>query len=78
LYAQTDRKSLIAYSSVAHMGIVIDGVTNVSWGSFTLMIAHGLFCLSAISYERLGNRSFLNSWCLYKNFMPRMAVTCRI
>ena len=41
---QTDLKYLIAYSSVAHMGIVIGGlITLIYWGycgSFTLMIAH--------------------------------------
>jgi NADH-ubiquinone oxidoreductase chain 4 len=56
LYAQTS----IAYSSVAYMGIVIGGIMNVSYwgfcGSFTLMIAHGLFCLADISHEPLGNR----------------------
>nr|URX53988.1 NADH dehydrogenase subunit 4 [Epicalotermes sp. 1 AB-2022a] len=65
---QTDLKSLIAYSSVAHMGIVIGGIMTMNYwgvcGSFTLMIAHGLcssglFCLANISYERLGSRSLL-------------------
>jgi NADH-ubiquinone oxidoreductase chain 4 len=65
---QTDLKSLIAYSSVAHMGIVIGGVMTMNYwgvcGSFTLIIAHGLcssglFCLANISYERLGSRSLL-------------------
>nr|WES82317.1 NADH dehydrogenase subunit 4 [Glyptotermes angustus] len=78
---QTDLKSLIAYSSVAHMGIVIGGIMTMSYwgfcGSFTLMIAHGLcssglFCLANISYERLGSRSLLvNSGLL--NFMPSMS-----
>ena len=53
-------KSLIAYSSVAHMGVVIGGIMTVRyWGvcrSYVLMIARGLcssglFCLSDISYE---------------------------
>nr|URX54001.1 NADH dehydrogenase subunit 4 [Epicalotermes sp. 2 AB-2022a] len=65
---QTDLKSLIAYSSVAHMGIVIGGIMTMNYwgfcGSFTLMIAHGLcssglFCLANIAYERLGSRSLL-------------------
>nr|URX53468.1 NADH dehydrogenase subunit 4 [Incisitermes minor] len=65
---QTDLSSLIAYSSVAHMGIVIGGVMTMNYwgvcGSFTLMIAHGLcssglFCLANISYERLGSRSLM-------------------
>ena len=57
---QTDLKSLISYSSVAHMSMVIGGIMTLSyWGvcrSFALMVAHGLcssglFCLSNISYE---------------------------
>nr|UJG45171.1 NADH dehydrogenase subunit 4 [Dolichopus brevipennis] len=79
---QTDLKALIAYSSVAHMGIVLSGLMTMTYwgfcGSYTLMIAHGLcssglFCLANISYERLGSRSLLiNSGLL--NFMPSMAL----
>jgi len=55
---QTYLKSLIAYSSVAHIRIVIAGIMIMScWGgckSFALIVAHGLctsdlFCLSNIS-----------------------------
>nr|YP_009132590.1 NADH dehydrogenase subunit 4 [Nyssomyia umbratilis]AKA63232.1 NADH dehydrogenase subunit 4 [Nyssomyia umbratilis] len=65
---QTDMKSLIAYSSVVHMGIVIGGVMTMTYwgysGSYGLMIAHGLcssglFCLANIVYERSGSRSLL-------------------
>nr|WGO58089.1 NADH dehydrogenase subunit 4 [Rhabdoblatta orlovi] len=79
---QTDLKSLIAYSSVAHMGIVIGGLmTLMYWGfcgSYTLMIAHGLcssglFCLANITYERLGSRSLLINKGLM-NFMPSMSL----
>nr|YP_009159313.1 NADH dehydrogenase subunit 4 [Parochlus steinenii]AKP94961.1 NADH dehydrogenase subunit 4 [Parochlus steinenii] len=79
---QTDLKALIAYSSVAHMGIVLGGLmTLYFWGisgAFTLMIAHGLcssglFCLANISYERLGSRSLLINKGLL-NFMPSMAL----
>ena len=78
---QTDLRSLIAYSSVAHIGIVIGGIMTLRYwgicGSFTLMIAHGLcssglFCLANISYERTGSRSLLISRGLL-NLMPRMA-----
>nr|ADW83169.1 NADH dehydrogenase subunit 4 [Nannochorista philpotti] len=77
---QTDLKALIAYSSVAHMGIALGGLmTMSSWGfcgAYTLMIAHGLcssgmFCLANISYERMGSRSFLVNKGLM-NFMPSM------
>jgi NADH-ubiquinone oxidoreductase chain 4 len=48
---QTDLKSLIAYSSVAQMGIVVGGIITMGyWGvcrSFALMIAHGL-CSSGL------------------------------
>nr|AVN67335.1 NADH dehydrogenase subunit 4 [Byrsotria cabrerai] len=79
---QTDLSSLIAYSSVAHMGIVIGGLmTMLYWGycgSYTLMIAHGLcssglFCLANITYERLGSRSLLINKGMM-NFMPSMAL----
>nr|AVN67281.1 NADH dehydrogenase subunit 4 [Archimandrita tessellata] len=79
---QTDLKSLIAYSSVAHMGIVIGGLmTMMYWGycgSYTLMIAHGLcssglFCLANITYERVGSRSLLINKGMM-NFMPSMSL----
>nr|YP_009250462.1 NADH dehydrogenase subunit 4 [Coptotermes gestroi]AMX22661.1 NADH dehydrogenase subunit 4 [Coptotermes gestroi] len=79
---QTDLKSLIAYSSVAHMGMVIGGIMTMGyWGvcsSFALMIAHGLcssglFCLSNISYERFGSRSLLVNKGLM-NLMPSMTM----
>nr|URX54482.1 NADH dehydrogenase subunit 4 [Neotermes sp. 8 AB-2022a] len=78
---QTDLSSLIAYSSVAHMGIVIGGVMTMNYwgfcGSYTLMIAHGLcssglFCLANISYERLGSRSLLISRGML-SLMPSMS-----
>nr|YP_005351199.1 NADH dehydrogenase subunit 4 [Periplaneta americana]ADD71934.1 NADH dehydrogenase subunit 4 [Periplaneta americana] len=79
---QTDLKSLIAYSSVAHMGIVIGGLMTLNYwgfcGSYILMVAHGLcssglFCLANISYERLSSRSLLiNSGLM--GFMPSMTM----
>nr|UOU84988.1 NADH dehydrogenase subunit 4 [Chrysopilus cristatus] len=79
---QTDLKALIAYSSVAHMGIVLGGLMTMTYygycGSYTLMIAHGLcssglFCLANVSYERLGSRSLLINKGLL-NFMPSMTL----
>nr|QLY90040.1 NADH dehydrogenase subunit 4 [Nemotelus notatus] len=79
---QTDLKSLIAYSSVAHMGIVLGGLMTMTYwglsGSYTLMLAHGLcssglFCLANMSYERLGSRSMLINRGLL-NFMPSMSL----
>nr|QRW36288.1 NADH dehydrogenase subunit 4 [Graptodytes eremitus] len=79
---QTDLKILIAYSSVAHMGMVLGGIMTMnSWGfcgSYVMMIAHGLcssglFCLANISYERLNSRSmFMNKGMI--NLMPSMTL----
>lgn len=79
---QIDLKALIAYSSVAHMGIVLRGLLTITYwglrGSYTLILAHGLcssglFCLANISYERIGRRSLLiNKGIL--NFIPRIAL----
>nr|YP_009710467.1 NADH dehydrogenase subunit 4 [Pontia daplidice]YP_009775566.1 NADH dehydrogenase subunit 4 [Pontia edusa]QFZ96422.1 NADH dehydrogenase subunit 4 [Pontia daplidice]QJA15792.1 NADH dehydrogenase subunit 4 [Pontia edusa] len=81
-FCQVDMKSLIAYSSVAHMGMVIGGIMTMNYwgmfGSYVLMIGHGLcssgmFCLSNINYERLGTRSlFMNKGMM--NFMPSMSL----
>nr|YP_010502501.1 NADH dehydrogenase subunit 4 [Thyrsites atun]UXC97328.1 NADH dehydrogenase subunit 4 [Thyrsites atun]UXX50389.1 NADH dehydrogenase subunit 4 [Thyrsites atun]UZP16868.1 NADH dehydrogenase subunit 4 [Thyrsites atun]UZP16881.1 NADH dehydrogenase subunit 4 [Thyrsites atun]UZP16894.1 NADH dehydrogenase subunit 4 [Thyrsites atun] len=63
---QTDLKSLIAYSSVSHMGLVAAAILIQSPWSFTgalvLMIAHGLtssalFCLANANYERTHTRT---------------------
>nr|BAK41962.1 NADH dehydrogenase subunit 4 [Electrophorus electricus] len=65
---QTDLKSLIAYSSVGHMGLVTAGIMiQTPWsfsGVIILMIAHGLtssalFCLANTSYERTHNRTLI-------------------
>nr|WDY84649.1 NADH dehydrogenase subunit 4 [Gilpinia sp. 2 GYN-2022c] len=79
---QVDLKSLIAYSSIAHMMILLSGLlTLMSWGiygSYLLMISHGLcssglFCLVNIIYERLSSRSlFINKGLM--NYMPSMCL----
>nr|YP_010957208.1 NADH dehydrogenase subunit 4 [Centropristis striata]QEP94862.1 NADH dehydrogenase subunit 4 [Centropristis striata]WMY90509.1 NADH dehydrogenase subunit 4 [Centropristis striata] len=65
---QTDLKSLIAYSSVSHMGLVVGGIMiQTPWGlagAMALMIAHGLtssalFCLANTNYERTHSRTML-------------------
>lgn len=79
---QIDIKALIAYSSVAHMGIVLSGIITLRFwglnGSYTLIIAHGLcssglFCLANISYERLRRRRLLLNKGLL-NFIPRISL----
>nr|ATP01355.1 NADH dehydrogenase subunit 4 [Limenitis sydyi] len=81
-FCQIDIKSLIAYSSVAHMSIVIGGIMTMNYwgymGSYILMIGHGLcssgmFCLSNMNYERLNSRSlFINKGMM--SFMPSMSL----
>nr|ACJ43605.1 NADH dehydrogenase subunit 4 [Cynops pyrrhogaster] len=65
---QTDLKSLIAYSSVSHMGLVIAAIMiQTPWsttGAIILMISHGLissalFCLANMNYERTHSRTLL-------------------
>nr|QXX99627.1 NADH dehydrogenase subunit 4 [Graphium xenocles] len=79
---QVDMKSLIAYSSVAHMSLVICGIMSMNYwgfiGSYIMMIGHGLcssgmFCLANINYERLHSRSlYINKGLM--NFMPSMSL----
>ncbi|YP_009517117.1 NADH dehydrogenase subunit 4 (mitochondrion) [Thrips palmi] len=67
---QVDLKSIIAFSSVSHMSLVIVGILIFCYssliGSLMLMVSHGLcssglFFLANILYERSGSRSiFLN------------------
>nr|WNH20798.1 NADH dehydrogenase subunit 4 [Doryrhamphus excisus] len=65
---QTDLKSLIAYSSVSHMGLVAAAIliqTPLAFsGALILMIAHGLtssalFCLANTNYERTHSRTMM-------------------
>nr|YP_009707967.1 NADH dehydrogenase subunit 4 [Xystrocera globosa]QEU57265.1 NADH dehydrogenase subunit 4 [Xystrocera globosa] len=78
---QSDIKSLIAYSSVSHMGLALAGLMTLNiwglWGALVMMLAHGLcssglFSLANISYERLGSRSlYINKGLL--NLMPGLS-----
>nr|QWC54301.1 NADH dehydrogenase subunit 4 [Jebusaea hammerschmidtii] len=79
---QSDSKSLIAYSSVAHMGLALGGIMTLNtWGfcgALVMMLAHGLcssglFCLANISYERVGSRSLYLSKGLL-NIMPNFSL----
>jgi len=65
---QSDLKSLIAYSSVVHMGMVLVGLIRISFygviGAFIVILGHGLcssglFRLVNMVYERSGSRSLL-------------------
>lgn len=65
---QSDAKSLVAYSSVRHMGVMLAGVMLMGTlsvkGAIVIIIAHG-FCSSALfflvnfHYERSGTRQIL-------------------
>nr|YP_009754876.1 NADH dehydrogenase subunit 4 [Nyctimene cephalotes]QIP52989.1 NADH dehydrogenase subunit 4 [Nyctimene cephalotes] len=78
---QTDLKSLIAYSSVSHMALVIAAVLiQTPWsymGATALMIAHGLtssmlFCLANSNYERIHSRTMMLARGL-QTVLPLMA-----
>nr|YP_002929390.1 NADH dehydrogenase subunit 4 [Urechis unicinctus]ABR12806.1 NADH dehydrogenase subunit 4 [Urechis unicinctus] len=79
---QSDLKSLIAYSSVSHMGLMTAGImTNNSWawqGALMMMIAHGLsssglFAVANMTYEATHTRSiFLTKGML--NIFPSMTM----
>nr|APX39781.1 NADH dehydrogenase subunit 4 [Longitarsus exsoletus] len=79
---QSDMKSLIAYSSVSHMGLVLAGIMTFNFwgmnGALGMMLAHGLcssglFCLANLSYERIFSRSlYLNKGLL--NLFPSFSL----
>lgn len=79
---QIDLKLLVAYSSVAHISLVIAGlIILITWGwgfSYSLIVAHGLcssglFYLVNLYYERLGRRSLIiNKGIL--GFFPRVTL----
>nr|UAT98100.1 NADH dehydrogenase subunit 4 [Laothoe amurensis] len=81
-FCQVDIKSLIAYSSVSHMSVVISGIMIMNYwgyfGSYIMMIGHGLcssgmFCLANINYERFHSRSlYINKGMM--NFMPSLSL----
>ncbi|YP_009133122.1 NADH dehydrogenase subunit 4 (mitochondrion) [Daphnia magna] len=65
---QTDCKSLVAYSSIAHMALVVVGISLNSFisvaGAVIIMIAHGfcssgLFSLVGMIYDRVSTRSII-------------------
>nr|QAB47130.1 NADH dehydrogenase subunit 4 [Funambulus pennantii] len=79
---QTDLKSLIAYSSVSHMALVVVAIMiQTPWsfmGATALMIAHGLtssmlFCLANTNYERIHSRTMLLARGL-QSTLPLMAM----
>lgn len=79
---QVDIKSLIAYSSVSHIGLCLSGILTLNtWGSLgglVLILGHGLcssalFCLANISYERVSSRRiYLNKGMI--TFIPSISL----
>nr|AVJ52474.1 NADH dehydrogenase subunit 4 [Acanthosoma nigrodorsum] len=79
---QVDIKSMIAYSSVAHMSLVICGIMTCSYfgfiGSLIMMLGHGLcssalFCLANMVYERTHSRGLIINKGLI-TFMPSLSM----
>lgn len=79
---QIDVKSLIAYSSVAHIRLVLCGIIIFSlWGlrgGVIVIVGHGLcssglFCLANMVYERVGSRRLLVRKGLL-SFIPRIGM----
>lgn len=79
---QVDIKALIAYSSVAHIGLVLCGLVVFGWwglnGALIVIVGHGLcssglFCLANIVYERISRRRLLIRKGLL-NFIPRIGL----
>nr|YP_009538437.1 NADH dehydrogenase subunit 4 [Conus betulinus]AYU74162.1 NADH dehydrogenase subunit 4 [Conus betulinus] len=81
-FRQVDLKSLIAYSSIGHMSLMLAGAfSNSSWGwggALVLMLSHGfcssaLFALANYTYEKTQTRSLLlNKGMLM--FLPSLAM----
>ena len=76
-FAQTDMKKLIAYSSVAHMGVVIIGMFTFNIqgieGALFQMLSHGivsaaLFLCVGVVYDRIHTRDIAR----YGGLAPRM------
>nr|AGO28125.1 NADH dehydrogenase subunit 4 [Polytoxus fuscovittatus] len=79
---QSDMKSMIAYSSIVHMGLVICGIMSYnyfSWfGCLILMLGHGycssmLFYLAYLVYCRSFSRNFMINKGLI-NFSPLLSL----
>jgi NADH-quinone oxidoreductase subunit M len=81
-WRQNDLKAMVAYSSISHMGTVLQGIATLNdegiTGAVIQMTAHGLiaaslFLLVGLLYERTHTRNILDYSSLI-NIMPRFAV----
>ena len=80
-WRQSDMKKMIAYSSVAHMGVVLLGVSTLNVkgliGAVYQMVAHGFvagasFMLIGLLYERTQTKN-INDYGSLLNVTPRFA-----
>ncbi|MGD8785621.1 MAG: NADH-quinone oxidoreductase subunit M [Thioalkalispiraceae bacterium] len=80
-WRQSDLKSMIAYSSISHMGVVVLGIATLSVtgfiGTVAQMVAHGLvagtlFLLIGLLYGLTGTRD-VNDYSSLVRSMPRFA-----
>lgn len=78
---QRDVKSLIAYSSVGHIGLILAGaISKFIWGwegAILIIISHGfcssgLFCLANLLYEKVKSRRIF----LYRGIININSVIC--
>lgn len=67
-FIQVDIKSLVAYSSVVHIGILLRGMSSLRFigydGALALILGHGvvssgLFYLVGVNYDRIHSRSLI-------------------
>jgi NADH-quinone oxidoreductase subunit M len=81
-WRQSDLKTMVAYSSVSHMGIVLLGIVSMNetglTGAVLQMTAHGLiagamFLLVGLLYERTHTRN-IQDYSSLVQVMPRFAV----
>nr|YP_009370145.1 NADH dehydrogenase subunit 4 [Orcula dolium]AIR76266.1 NADH dehydrogenase subunit 4 [Orcula dolium] len=81
-FVQSDMKAMVAYSSVAHMSLIIVGVlNNTIWGVVSAkitLLAHGftssaLFVLANMIYKKINSRSFSMSGGMLSLF-PKMSL----
>ncbi len=81
-WRQSDLKSMVAYSSVSHMGVVLFGISTLNitglTGAVFQMVAHGLvagalFLLIGLLYQRTHTRNINDYRCLIEH-TPRFAL----
>jgi len=81
-WRQSDLKAMVAYASVSHMGIVLQGIATLNeagiTGAVVQMTAHGLiagalFLLVGLLYERTHTRN-IQDYSSLTQAMPRFSV----